>query len=68
MAKMRLAKLLPTSARVSGLGITQVGDDYAVKVNLASTPPPGVALPHEVDGVPVVFEVVGPISALKQRP
>jgi hypothetical protein len=53
---------------VSGIGITQVGDDYAVKVNLASALPPGVTLPDELDGVPVVFEVVGAISALKPKP
>ena len=67
-AKMRLGKLLPGSVSVSGIGITQVGEDYAVKVNLASAPPSELTLPQDLDGVPIVFEVVGTISARKPRP
>lgn len=60
-AKRRLRELLPDSLRVHGIGITQVGEDYAVKLNLAASPSNDVDLPRHVDGVPVVCEVVGAI-------
>jgi hypothetical protein len=61
-AKERILALLPKTLSVQGVGITQVGDDYAVKLNLAEASPPGVSLPAAVEGVPVVVEVVGRIS------
>lgn len=61
-AKLRLYKLLPASLHINGIGITWVGEDYAIKLNLDSAPPDDVALPRDVDGVPVVVEVVGPLS------
>jgi hypothetical protein len=60
-AKRRLRELLPGALRVNGIGITRVGEDYAVKLNLAAAPGEDVDLPRDVDGVPVVCEVVGPI-------
>ena len=45
----------------AALGLTKVGEDYAIKVNL--TDPTDVsALPQCVDGVAVVYEVVGKIQ------
>jgi hypothetical protein len=61
-AKRRLRELLPDSLSVNGIGITQVGEDYAVKLNLAAAPADQLDLPHAVDGVPVVVEVVGTIA------
>lgn len=43
------------------VGITRVGDNYAVKVNVGEPPPPDVKIPTEVDGVPIKFEVTGSI-------
>ncbi|HEV8239977.1 MAG TPA: hypothetical protein VGS57_11465 [Thermoanaerobaculia bacterium] len=60
-AKRRLRELLPKAAEVNGIGITQVGEDYAVKLNLAA-PVEDLDLPDSVDGVPVVVEVVGRIA------
>jgi len=60
-AKRRLRELLPGSLQVNGIGITQVGEDYAVKLNLAAAPADDVDLPRAVDGVPVIVEVVGKI-------
>jgi hypothetical protein len=54
-AKGVLAKL----PGVVGVGITKVGDDYALKVNLSEALPKGVSAPDRVEGVPVSFEVVG---------
>lgn len=61
-AKARVSTLLPKQLKVNGVGITQVGEDYAVKVNLAEPPGEGVSLPDQLDGVPVVVEVVGRIQ------
>ena len=44
---------------VAGVGITKVGEDYAVKVNLEEALPASSAAPDSVDGVPVAVEVVG---------
>lgn len=67
-AKARVRSVLPKSVKVNGVGITQVGDDYAVKVNLAERPRPGVSLPDKIDGVPIVMEVVGRITKQTARP
>jgi len=61
-AKRRLRELLPDSLPVNGIGITRVGEDYAVKLNLAAAPAGDHDLPHTVDGVRVVVEVVGAIA------
>lgn len=47
---------------VVGVGITRVGGEYAVKINLSERPAPGVELPTHVDGVPVKVEVTGVIK------
>jgi hypothetical protein len=57
-AKQRLAGV----PGMVGLGLTRQGDGYALKVNLQA--PVKTALPKEVDGVPLVFEVVGTIKPL----
>ena len=45
---------------VTGVGITRVGEDYAVKVNVSEAIDPG-ELPAEIDGVRVCVEVTGKI-------
>jgi hypothetical protein len=45
---------------VVGVGITKVGSDYAVKVNFSAQPQG--APPAEIDGVPIVYETVGPLT------
>lgn len=47
---------------VTGVGITKVGDSYAVKVNLCE-PVPKASLPEAIDGVTVVYEVLGRTAA-----
>jgi hypothetical protein len=60
-AKKKVLAILASVAEVNGVGITRVGQGYGVKINLAESPPAEVSLPEEVDGVPVVVELVGPI-------
>lgn len=61
-AKQGVSEQLKAELPVVGVGLTKRGADYAVKINLARVPP-GVALPTNWHGVPLVFEVIGPISA-----
>ena len=61
-AKNKVMELISGVGQVNGVGITRVGDSYAVKLNLSEQPAGGVELPPEMDGVPIVVEVVGKIS------
>jgi hypothetical protein len=47
--------------KVTGVGITRVNGEYALKVNLSEPVEPGTELPTDIDGVPVRVEVTGPI-------
>jgi hypothetical protein len=58
-AKGQAQEIFQSMAQVVGVGITKVGDGYALKVNLRAPPPEGTRLPGDVDGVPVRVEVVG---------
>ena len=59
-AKEKAKALGAAAGEVIGVGLTRIGGSYAVKVNLrASVTNP---LPQEIDGVPVVYEVVGIIK------
>lgn len=60
-AKARAHEVFSKLADVVGVGITTIGSEYGLKVNVSSPPPPSNVLPKEVDGVPVVMEVVGKI-------
>lgn len=56
--KVALAKLAHVP-EVVGIGLTMIGDDYGLKVNLRATPKQ--ELPATIDGVPIQVEVVGTI-------
>jgi hypothetical protein len=60
-AKARAHEVFSKLADVVGVGITTIGSEYGLKVNVSSPPPPSNVLPSEVDGVPVRMEVVGKI-------
>jgi len=61
LAKAQVASAFRSIGTVVGVGITQVGEDFAVKVNLLEAPAPDRALPTTLGGVPVRVEVVGPL-------
>lgn len=50
---------------LAGIGLTKVGKDYALKINLRAALPRGVHVPERIEGVPVCVEVVGKI---RKRP
>jgi len=60
--RVRVAALLADTAEVVGVGVTFLDDGFAVKVNLRELPV-SCAIPDEIDGVPVIVEVVGRIQA-----
>jgi len=60
-AKKTAQRLFETVDIVVGVGITRLGGQYAVKVNLSAPAAPGTELPSEIDGVPVRVEVTGTI-------
>jgi hypothetical protein len=60
-AKESAKTLLAALPGVVGVGITKIGDDYALKVNLHAKLPKGVSAPERIGDVPVCVEVVGRI-------
>ncbi len=58
-AKRTLAERLRGVEEVNGIGLTRVGESYALKVNCERAP--AAELPTEIEGVSVVVEVVGKI-------
>jgi hypothetical protein len=60
-AKERAHATFGKLGKVVGVGITRVGNGFALKVNLQTPPRSGTLLPAEIDGVPVIVEVVGVI-------
>ena len=55
-ARRKLAKI----KEIVGVGLTRRGGGYAVKVNLGKSVDTA-KLPHDLNGVPLVFEVVGKV-------
>ncbi len=48
---------------VTGIGITRVGGEYAVKLNLSEPMADAASLPAEIDGVPLRIEVTSVIRS-----
>jgi hypothetical protein len=61
-AKESAKALLADLPGVVGVGITKVGEDYALKVNLRAPLPAGMGVPKRIGDVPVRVEVVGRIT------
>ena len=61
-AKEVAKPLLAALPGVVGVGITKIGEDYALKVNLGAPLPKGVSVPERISDVPVHVEVVGRIT------
>jgi hypothetical protein len=57
-AKNELASL----PGVTGVGISKIGDDYVLKVNLREPLPAGVVAPAQIAGVAVHCEVIGRVT------
>ena len=62
-ARSTLATRLAAEPGVVGIGLARRERDYVVKVDLTDAAA-GVNVPHDVDGVRVVTEVVGVVRPL----
>jgi hypothetical protein len=60
-AKAEARRTFQRLGTVVGVGVTRVGDDYAVKINLSEPLEPGVVCPAKINGVPICVEVTGTI-------
>jgi hypothetical protein len=65
-AKGQLAEDLRSESIVNGIGIALVDHGFGVLVNLRQ-PAPWLDIPSQLDGVPVVVEVVGRIVPRQPR-
>lgn len=60
--KERAKTLASNVTRVMGVGVTKVDGAYAVKVNVQEESAEVRKLPRKIDGVKVVYAVVGEIK------
>jgi hypothetical protein len=58
-AKAEVLRRFGDMAGLVGVGITKIGGEYAVKVNLVGRSTRAKSLPDDIDGVAVQVEVVG---------
>ena len=63
-AKRKAVEAVKPQAAVVGVGLARLGGSYVVKVNLREAAPAGANLPETIDGVTIVYEVVGPLRRL----
>ena len=61
-AKISAKRVLANVPGVVGVGITRVGKDYAIKVNLNAPLPSGTSVPDRIGKVAVTVEIVGDIT------
>ncbi len=69
-AKEKLRKLLSARRDVCGLGLTRIGEQFALEVLVGGAgeePEEGASLPREVDGVPIVVRRVGTLKAQEDQ-
>jgi hypothetical protein len=62
--KRKMSASLGTNKHVNGVGLSQRGGTWVVKVNLLDDDPlTRKQIPAEMDGVAVIVEVTGPVRA-----
>ncbi len=61
-AKEKAKQQLSGNPLIVGIGLTRIGGDYAVKINVAAAPSDAPRVPDSIDGVPVRCEVVGKLK------
>jgi hypothetical protein len=58
--KDRVKRSLGAAPGIVGIGLTRQGDGYAVKVNVDQEGAP--LIPAQIEGVPIIVEIVGRIT------
>lgn len=66
-AKKKAKQIFSRFGFVNGVGLTRLGDRYAIKVNFEVEPLNSANLPDEIEGVPVVVRIVGPLHKQTNR-
>lgn len=61
-AKAAVLKEFRRLPNLTGVGISKVAGEYAVKINLSAPMAEGTQLPAEIEGVPITIEVTGTIG------
>lgn len=64
-AKEKAKSIFAQYGSVNGVGLTRQGDCYAIKVNFESEPRDRAQMPQEIEGVPVIIQVIG---AIRKQP
>jgi len=62
-AKAEAQDIFSKIGEVLGIGITKIGQDYAIKVNLRAASAESASAPTKVRGVPVQVEYIGSIRS-----
>lgn len=62
LVKPKATEAVRPLADVVGAGLTMVDGSYAVKINLRAAAPATAALPTTIDGVKILYEIVGTLS------
>jgi hypothetical protein len=58
-AKEKAKTIFSRHGTINGIGLTRMGERYAVKVNFESEPRDQANMPRDIEGVPVVVQVIG---------
>jgi hypothetical protein len=58
-AKEKAKTIFSRHGTINGIGLTRMGERYAVKVNFESEPHDQANMPRDIEGVPVVVQVIG---------
>lgn len=61
-AKERAREIFPRFGSVNAIGLTRKGDGYAVRVSFEKEPRNRAQMPVEIEGVPVIVRILGPIQ------
>ncbi len=67
VARKRAKDELSALPGVTAVGISKVGDDYVLKVNLREPLPAGIVAPTQIAGVAVLCEVIGRVTRRPAR-
>lgn len=60
-AKKKAKEIFQGLGSIHGIGLTRQGDHYAVKVSFEAEPQDWSRVPKDIDGVPMVVRVIGPL-------
>jgi hypothetical protein len=58
-ARIEFSKYAP----VTFVGVTKIGENFALSIGLKHAPQPGVILPSNIEGVGATWKVVGEVMA-----